>query len=209
MSSDLERALEGPPGAERQLGDASSVLLLGSMLDDLTKGFHDTLLSEDAVDEKNVLVLTHQSPDSWLRDWNERSESAGNVGIITFSESWSRRDTLPSDVSTVTVNAGDLTGIAMKLTQFLTASGECDSGTVLCFESITELLQYNEPKPLFRFLRLVTRRIDHVEGTAHFHMDPSVHDTAEISRMRSLFDAIVEPRPSTGDVTVSTRYSTG
>lgn len=197
---DVDEALD------RRLGDASNILLLGSMLDARTRELHDALLSRLGAHRGDVLGVTFQSPTRWIRVWGDEPDAyAGEIGIISFSETPPHSTGLPDGVSATTVNPTDLTGIGMKLTQYLTDWGQTEATTV-CFDSITELLQYTDLKSLFRFLRVVTRRIEYVGGVAHFHMDPSAHDRQTLATMSSLFDAVVEWRSEDDEISVSTRY---
>ncbi len=192
---------------ERQLANASNVLVLGSMLDDATKGIHNGLLSQDETEKTDVLALTFQSPDQWLRTWTGEPEGLdGRLGIISLDESPSSATQRTDGVTAITANPADLTGIGMKLSDYLSSQKRTDTETRLCFDSITGLLQYTNQKSLFRFLRVVTRRVEHVEGVGHFHMDPDAHDRQTISTIKSPFDAIVQSGPPDGDTTISTRY---
>lgn len=192
---------------EQQLASASNVLILGSMLDDSTKGIHNGLLSQDATEKTDVLALTFQSPDQWLRTWAGEPETHdGRIGIISLDESPSSVTQRTDGVTAITANPADLTGIGMKLSDYLSSQKQTDTETLLCFDSITGLLQYTDQKSLFRFLRVITRRVEHVEGIGHFHMDPDAHSGQTISTIKAPFDAIVQSGALEGDVTVSTRY---
>ncbi len=192
---------------ERQLARASSVLLLGSMLDHPTKQSHETLLSEGADEPTDILALTFQSPDQWLRSWSGDSETHdGRIGIITLDESPGRMRQQTDGVTAITVNPADLTGIGMKLSDYLSSQVETGTETAICFDSVTGLLQYTNQKSVFRFLRVITRRIEQIDGIAHFHLDPGAHDRKTINTLKSPFDAIVEVDDSNEDVSVSTRY---
>ncbi|WP_254762294.1 DUF7504 family protein [Natrinema marinum] len=192
---------------KQRLAEASNVLLLGSMLDDSTKQVHNMLLSPDTSEPTDILVLTFRSPDQWLRAWaGDPATHEGRIGIITLDESPSEPGRQFDDVTTVSVNPADLTGIGMKLSDYLSSRNHADTETVICVESITELLQYTNRKSLFRFLRVITRRIEHVEGIAHFHLDPAAHDQETVNTIKLPFDAIVDIGGPDEKVTVSTRY---
>ncbi|WP_455448997.1 DUF7504 family protein [Natrinema thermotolerans] len=192
---------------EQQLARASNVLLLGSMLEDPTKRTHQMLLSKESTERTDVLALTFQSPEQWLRSWGkEPSDHDGRIGIITLDESPGRVQYQGDAVTTITVNPADLTGIGMKLSDYLSSQVETDTETAICFDSVTGLLQYANQKSVFRFLRVITRRIEHVDGIAHFHMDPTAHDQQTINTMKSPFGAIVESNGQNGAPSVSTRY---
>ncbi|PCR91451.1 DUF7504 family protein [Natrinema ejinorense] len=190
-----------------QLAEASNVLLLGSMLDDSTKRTHNALLSQELTERTDVLALTFQSPGQWLRTWTGTPETHdGRITVITLDESPYQSTQRTDDVTSITVNPADLTGIGMKVSDYLSSQVKTDAETVVCFDSITGLLQYTNQKSLFRFLRVITRRIEHVDGIAHFHLDPDAHDRKTISTIKTPFDAIVQPDTAGGGVTVSTRY---
>lgn len=190
---------------EQQVAGTSNVLVLGSMLDEPVKDVHNRLLSAGTKDGANVLALTFQSAAGWSRTWTRDPEGPGEVVIVTFSEALSSTEPLPDGVSAITVNPTDLTGVGMRLSDYLNEWDRLDAGTVVCFNSITELLQYTDEKPLYRFLRVLTRRIEHVGGFAHFHMDPSAHPERTLAVFRSVFDAIVDTTASEGEYRVRVR----
>ncbi|WP_425606705.1 DUF7504 family protein [Natrinema marinum] len=193
--------------AEQRLAKASNVLLLGSMLEESPQRTHNALLSPGTDAPTDILALTFRSPDQWLRAWaGDPAPHEGRIGIITLEESPSQPQRKYDNVTAVSVNPADLTGIGMKLSDYLSSRGDADAKTVICVESITELLQYTNRKSLFRFLRVITRRIEHVEGIAHFHLNPAAHDQQTVSTIKSPFDAIVDTGGSGEEVTVSTRY---
>lgn len=39
---------------------------------------------------------------------------------------------------------------------------------------------------------MLIKRIEAVDGFAHYHMDPTAHDEKALATLRSLFDAVVE-----------------
>lgn len=190
---------------EQQIQGTSNILVLGSMLDEATKDVHERLVSINAGDGANVLALTFQSPERCAQTWTSRPEQAGKTVIVTFSEAVPHPRTLPDGFSSVTVNPSDLTGIGMRLSDYLNEWDSADTETVICFNSITELLQYTDAKPLYRFLRVLTRRIEHVGGTAHFHMDPPAHDKRTLAVFRSVFDTVVDTSGPDSDFRVLTR----
>lgn len=195
------------PEHSEQLAEASNVLLLGSMLDDSTKRTHNELLSQESTERTDVLALTFQSPGQWLRTWTNTPETHdGRITVITLDESPYQSTQQTDGVTSSTVNPADLTGIGMEVSDYLSSQAKTDTETVVCFDSITGLLQYTNQKSLFRFLRVITRRIEHVDGIAHFHLNPDAHDRKSISTIKTPFDAIVKPDTADGDVTVSTRY---
>ncbi len=63
--------------------------------------------------------------------------------------------------------------------------------TVICFHSLTALIQYADLQRVFRFLHVLTARIDLIDAVAHFHMDPGAHDAQTRNTLVQLFDAVI------------------
>lgn len=62
----------------------------------------------------------------------------------------------------------------------------------MCFHSITALLQYADLSCVFRFLHVLTRHVDTVDGVAHYHIDPTAHDAQTLATIETLFDTVIE-----------------
>jgi hypothetical protein len=95
----------------------------------------------------------------------------------------------------------DLTGLGIQIGEFLS---EWSAPTVLCFDSLTSMLQYVDFETAYEFLHAITGQIHASDARAHFHIDPGAHDQQQIAGITSLFDASVsleeEPRVRTRDV---------
>lgn len=105
----------------------------------------------------------------------------------------------PESVETVHVGADDLPGLGIEIHDRLAdEAGASDPGHVrLCFDSLTPLLARYDHETVFRFLHLVTRCVDRVDGMGHYHLP--VGRNAEATRLVApLFDAIVELRTEAG-----------
>jgi len=95
----------------------------------------------------------------------------------------------PSDVSVQSVSAAqDLTGLGVTLSQTISAHEDI----VLCFDSLTVLMQYVDRETAYEFLNAVTGHLYAADARAHFHLDPTAHDRRTVDALASLFDAIVE-----------------
>ena len=90
----------------------------------------------------------------------------------------------PSDLTTLGVRVTD------RLDDWLPATG--DDQTVVCFESISTLLQYADRQRTYEFLDAITQRIGTADAIAHYHMDPAAHDDETVARLKGLFDAVCE-----------------
>jgi len=189
-----------------EIRDASNVLMLAPSLTPDEGDLHHDLLAKRTLAEENVLVLTFGSADRWIKELQTEYDVApSEIAIIQIDETLHRSRSRQRDVSVRTVSPTDLTGVGMAVSDVIREWSESDTQTVVCFDSITDFLQYADRSTLYRFLRVVTRRFDAVDGFAHFHMDPNAHDRQTIATLKSPFDAVVDASDES-DVSVSTRY---
>lgn len=143
--------------------------------------------------------------DRWEQHPGDRPAELAVItaGDITRSASAGRSTgyvELPAGVKTTGVaDAGDLTGIAIRIQQAL--DGWAEGGpehVVVCFDSLTTLAQYADSDRIFRFLHAVTGRLREAGVMSHFHIDPDAHDDRTLARLASLFDGVRTDPPLDG-----------
>ncbi|MFB6312215.1 MAG: hypothetical protein ABEH64_13660 [Salinirussus sp.] len=155
-----------------------------------------TLLTQTPPARTNVLSVTFvDSPTELVTRWDDVAGSGpARGGIVAVGQSDAGRTEGEWRVATVE-NPSDLTGIGIELSELLSRMAESaddDEPIVVCFDSITSLLQYADLQRTFRFLHVVTGRVKTVGGVGHFHVDPEAHSNQDIATLKGLFDAVVE-----------------
>lgn len=199
--SALER--EGGTLGDRFVHATNNVLLLAPSFDGCADDACVDLLSVDPPGGENVLFVTFvQSPDERLLRWRSRRDAAApaRIGFVDAGDSTRSAAVTstgtggPADtVSVRTVsNAGDLTHLGIQLSTYLSEWEDDPNRTVVCFHSLSTLLQYADLERIFRFLHAITGRIRSADAVAHYHMDPSAHDAKTLNTLTTLFDGIVE-----------------
>jgi hypothetical protein len=172
------------------------------------------LLSYPESDGECLLFVTlADAPDDRLAAWRahdgrEEPEEVGFIaagGTIRSAAAETAAVDFPDPRTTIRTlsNPGDLTGLGLQTTEFLSAWEDGDRPIAVCFHSLTTLLQYVETQQVFRFLHVLTGRVGAVDARAHYHIDPSAHDERTINTLKPLFDAI--PSFEDGEWTVKTR----
>jgi len=160
------------------------------------------LLARDGVGESHVLCVTFtRSPEDHLVNWRRHGnlpERASFVDVDASARSMDAFEKSGGDIGQddvdVTVSGisspENLTRLGVRVTNCLEelADDVEDRQIVVCFDSITALLQYVELDQAFRFLHVVTERLADADAVAHFHVDPGAHDDETIETLRSLFD---------------------
>lgn len=185
--------VDPPPDSPEPTGN---VLLLAPSHSGDERDLCADLMAGSPPERTNVLFVTvTQSPRDRLDVWRERfDESPASCGIVSVesggSDGGSPTGRRPN---TKTVSRpGDLTGVNIAMTEFLSAWSDDDNRTVVCFHSLTPLLQYADPERVFKFVNELTSVLARVGATAHFHMDPGAHDAQVCQTIKSLFDTVVD-----------------
>lgn len=186
-------------------GGANNLFLLapalGSGLDAACMG----LLSVAPPERTNMLCVTSvRTPDEWLEAWSAHVGSRFpaqtafvNIGGETRAAAERTRAAAEAIDGTVTVSTvsspSNLTQIGVEISRQLADWESGDARVVFCFDSLTTLLQYTDIATVFRFLHQLTGHLRAVNAVAHYHMDPTAHEQQDLNRLKTLFDAIVEP----------------
>ncbi|MFC7233861.1 DUF7504 family protein [Halosegnis marinus] len=194
-TDDADSAYAAAPG--------ESVLLCSSPMD---RPPVDAVTTTDAAAPASTNVLAvaldgsvDDVADAWLRDAGRLPD---RLAVVTVGESARGAAAaasggatgLPDGVSTASVSSpGDLTGLGIKLSQCL-SSWEGGATTVR-FDSLTTLLQFADLKRVFRFVHVLTGRLDSADAVGYFHVDPGAHDDQTLATLRGLFDTVLEVGP--------------
>jgi hypothetical protein len=156
-------------------------------------------LLANSVEQQSVLYVSYtKQADECVERWERTGETARNVGVITVGDGSGGAEREGVVAETVS-SASDLTGLGIQISKFLS---EWDEPVVLCFDSLTSMLQYVDFETAYEFLHAVTGQVHAAGARAHFHVDPSAHDPTEVAGLTSLVDAKVSVD---GETTVRTR----
>lgn len=187
-------------GLTTELDGARNVLLqvppLNEGRDVCTSLLLDDTGKADA--ETDVLFVSYTRQASACVDQVTGAPNLGTIGVITVGDAPATVDrdgVVTENVST----PSDLTGLGIQIGKFLS---EWDEPIVICFESLTAMLQYVDYETAYEFLHAVTGQTYAAGARAHFHVDPSAHDETGIAGITSLFDASVSLE---GETEVHTR----
>lgn len=197
-------------GAE--LREASDVLVLGQLRRSLDDQVCGSFLRHAPLGERNVLFVSLTRPaEDRLRVLREQAgERPPAVSVVSgtdqFEAATTETTTADEDGNRVTVDTiddpSDLPKLGITISRAVKEWDDAGVGTVVCFHSLTALLQYADRQRVFRFLHVLQDRLEAVDAVTHYHMDAAAHDRQTLATLRPLFDAVVEVGPG-GDATVS------
>jgi len=167
------------------VGDATSALVCTSSMGPE----HNCVeLLSSTTAETTVLWVTYSRPPSACIETFREADASGSLSVIAVGDMPTETDEA-DDVTVKSVSTpDDLTGLGITLSQALSAHDDA----VVCFESLTVLLQYVDTETAYEFLNALTGHLYAADARAHFHLDPAAHDTQTTDALASLFDAIVE-----------------
>jgi hypothetical protein len=91
----------------------------------------------------------------------------------------------------------DVTELGIKISRAL---GRCEDGdatagpaqTRLCFDSVTALLRHVDEQRAFKFLHLLTERVERAGVVGHFHLDADACDDRTVGTLSPLFDVVLD-----------------
>ncbi|WP_324760306.1 DUF7504 family protein [Haloarcula sp. GH36] len=186
---------------EELAGATNTLICAPSMSRHAGGGTHCTELLNAGETPASVLWVTYtRSPSACVEAVHTSAVEPASLSVIAVGETPMEDDESLSSVSVDTVSTpSDLTGLGITLSQ--TLSGRED--VVVCFDSLTAVLQYVELETLYEFLHAVVGQLHAADALAHFHLDPTAHDRQTVDALTSLFDAVVHVRD--GDREIRTR----
>ncbi|PSQ09551.1 hypothetical protein BRC93_12505 [Halobacteriales archaeon QS_5_70_15] len=194
-----------------QNGGAGDILLLGAALHAPVDPVCIDLVAEAQPDAILWITVT-RSVDDKLRGWQQHPEAElpDQIGMIDVGgqthlgrSSESVLDGHSVQIETVS-DPRDLTGLGIAVNTVLGKWVDTDTRPVVCFDSITPLLQYSDLRRLFRFLHVFSQHLAEHSGVVHYHLDPTAHDQETINTLLELIDTTVEVGPD-GDIEFSHR----
>ncbi|WP_435064806.1 RAD55 family ATPase [Halobaculum sp. EA56] len=181
-------------GSEIEPG--SNVLVTGPPLSGKRELALDVLAEGTRDGEGAIMVTTKDSADRLLKQFAKREPYEGRpVAVVdTVSRQQGVNDVRDSDRIKYTSSPVDMTGIGIKLSEFLEAFYK-DRGirkNRVMVHSLSTLLMYSDLQTVFRFLHVFTGRIQSVDGLGLYCIDSTAHDDQTMNTLKQLFDGIIE-----------------
>lgn len=177
---------------------ATNILILGPESDRVLE-----LCSSTVGDPARFLVVSFTRP---AEDYLDRLRTRLNGTIEELAVIEARDGASREPSATVTIrreSPRDLTAIGVQSNEFVTRWRDRTEPFIVCFDSITGLLQYADLDTAYRFLHVFTGRLHHAGGRGIYHLDPSAHDEVTTGTLRQLFDVVIEHDAASGELIVN------
>ncbi|RLM62655.1 recombinase RecA [Halorubrum sp. Atlit-26R] len=181
------------PHFDAEVDPGTNILLTGPPLSGKRSIMMDILAAGTDRDEGAIVVTTKDGADRVLRDYEKRTPYEGKpVAVVDCVTRQQGGDTRESDRIKYASSPVDMTGIGIKLSEFLQAFGDrgIERNRVMV-HSLSTLLMYSDLQTVFRFLHVFTGRVQSVDGLGLYSIDSTAHDDQAMNTLKQLFDGIV------------------
>jgi KaiC/GvpD/RAD55 family RecA-like ATPase len=142
------------------------------------------------------VITTRDSSDRVLTDIRsllDDPESA-TMGVVDCVTKHQGRSAMDSDLVKYASSPLDMTGIGIKFSEFVeefyTARGIQQNRVVL--DSLSALLMYSDLQTVFRFMHVLTNRIEDADAVGLHVIESTAHDQESLNTLKQLFDGVVE-----------------
>lgn len=199
------------------LGDATiragtNVLVAGPPMTGKRQLARDVLARGARNDDGAIVVSTRDSAERISTLFEEAHDGVDGdlIGIVDCVTAYVGKSPVESEQIRYASSPTDMTGIGVEFSHcidHLHSEREREHTRVL-LDSVTVLLKYSGVKPVVRFLRAVTGRIEAVGGIGLFVVESTVHEPETMASIRDLFDVVVERRID-GTITTETTGENG
>lgn len=160
---------------------------------------------------QSVVVSYDQTIEDWLTAHHETPLT--DMAFVSVGEAVrSTTATTPTDTPAPPLpmephlrgvsDATDLTDLGLTITAQLREFAETGEEIVLCFDSLSTLIETVSMQCAFHFLHILTTLTRAREVTAHYHYDPTI-PTQDLETLRPLFDAELDTHNSHNTTTWS------
>ncbi|WP_224449935.1 RAD55 family ATPase [Haloprofundus salilacus] len=183
------------PVLDEQVEPGTNLLVSGPPLTGKRTIALDILASGASAGDGCIFVTTKDSATRVLEEFGERiaydDRPVAVVDCVTRQRGVG--DARDDDRVKYTSSPVDMTGIGIKLSEFLQAfyAEQNVARNRIAVHSLSTLLMYSNLQTVFRFLHVFTGRIQSVDGLGLFCMDSTVHDDRTQNTLKQLFDGIV------------------
>ncbi|MFH5802265.1 helix-turn-helix transcriptional regulator [Haladaptatus sp. CMAA 1911] len=181
---------------EKDLQGASNVLVLAPLTPDGNRAQMELVASTRPENISLAAVTYTQQPGQWLDDWQrsvgKQPREIRFIHASGMAQSETYDEQTPATVTTEVVDPTDPMEIIVPLSNRLKEWTDSETQPVVSVQTLTVLLEYVDFDTAFRYLHILTHRIQAAGAVGYFQMDPDIHDPETTNTLKTLFDVVVE-----------------
>jgi KaiC/GvpD/RAD55 family RecA-like ATPase len=185
----------GPDFENATIEPGTNLLVTGPSLSGKRRLAFEALAQGSNQGEGSVIITTRDSADRVIADYRSllADPDSAHLGIVDCVTQHQGRSPSDTDIVKYASSPTDMTGIGIKFSDFLeefyTERGVRQNRIVL--DSISTLLMYSDLQTVFRFMHVLTSRIEDANAIGIFVIESTAHDDEAMNTLKQLFDGLV------------------
>lgn len=187
LEPDMENATV-PPG--------TNILITGPPLSGKRRIALEVLAHGANDGEGSIIITTRDSADRVATDYRSllRNFDDASIGIVDCVTQYQGQSPSDSDSVKYASSPTDMTGIGIKFSEFLENfySERGIQKNRVMVDSLSTLLMYSDLQTVFRFMHVLTSRIEDADAIGVHLLESTAHDAETTNTLKQLFDGIVE-----------------
>jgi len=146
--------------------------------------------------EGAVVITTRDSSDRVLSDFRALLENPdrANIGVVDCVTKHQGRSVSDTELVKYASSPLDMTGIGIKFSEFVEEfyTGRNVKQNRVVVDSLSTLLMYSDLQTVFRFMHVLTSRIEDADAIGFHVIESTAHDQESLNTLKQLFDGVVE-----------------
>jgi KaiC/GvpD/RAD55 family RecA-like ATPase len=186
----------GPEFGNESIKSGANILVSGPPLSGKRQLAMNALGHGANEGEGTVIITTRDSSDRVRSDYRSLLEDpdGANVGIVDCVTNHQGRSASDTELVRYASSPLDMTGIGIKFSEFVEEfykERNVKKNRVLV-DSLSTLLMYSDLQTVFRFMHVLTSRIEDADAIGIHVIESTAHDQEALNTLNQLFDGIVE-----------------
>ena len=185
----------GPELQNTAVDPGTNILVAGAPLSGIRRLAFESLAYGAHNGEGAVIITTRDSSDRVRADFNSllSDPELAHVGIVDCVTRHQGRSASDSDDVKYTSSPHDMTGIGIKFSEFLDEFYTQRNVKMnrIAIDSLSTLLMYSDLQTVFRFMHVLTSRIEDANAIGLHVLESDAHELEELNTLKQLFDGIV------------------
>ncbi|PSP28072.1 recombinase RecA [Halobacteriales archaeon QH_2_65_14] len=186
----------GPEFENAAVSPGTNILVSGPPLSGKRRLAMEALAHGANDGEGAVVVTTRDSSDRVMADFRAllTDPDQAHIGVVDCVTQHQGRSPSDSDLVKYASSPVDMTGIGIKFSEFV-EEFYSDRGVRqnrIMVDSLSTLLMYSDLQTVFRFMHVLTSRIEDADAVGVHIIESTAHDAETMNTLKQLFDGLVE-----------------
>ncbi|MCT9094914.1 recombinase RecA [Haloarchaeobius sp. HME9146] len=178
------------------LSPGTNLLIAGPAMTGKRQLMYELLSRDDDAASATAIVTTRKAAETIEREYRSVDPDVTQLGLVDcVSRQRGFDGTRDSTDRRYVTNAGDLTGIGIRASEFMRRFHEDDAVDTagVGLHTSSTVLMYTELRRVFQFFHVMTGRVESAGYTGVFVLDTPTADNA-LDVLKQVFDGLVEVR---------------